>query len=66
MAEKIISCEMRIIVDKKINSDLHDRWILSENINFSAISGDSIKRGQYAEIIQTKDRPHLKNGGITH
>lgn len=57
MQNKGISCEMRIIVDRKLLSDLHDRWILSENINFNAVSGDTVKRGQYAEISVTFNNP---------
>jgi hypothetical protein len=57
MKNQNISCEMRIIVDRKIYSHLHDRWILSENIKFNAISGDVVKRGQFAEISVTSNTP---------
>lgn len=52
-----IVCEMRIVVDSQIYGEYHDRWILSNNINYNSMSGDIAKRGQYAEIKPTENRP---------
>jgi hypothetical protein len=55
-----ILCEMRVVVDSKIYGEYHDRWILSSNINYNSMSGDIAKRGQYAEIKTTENRPPFK------
>ena len=49
--------EMRVVVDSKVYSEYHDRWLLSSNINYNLMSGDVAKRGQYAEIKTTQNRP---------
>ena len=61
MKNKNIKCEMRVVIDSKIYREFHDRWILSSNINFNSMSGDTAKRGQYAEIKITKNRPPFEN-----
>jgi hypothetical protein len=55
-----MTSEMRVVVDSKIYREYHDRWILSSNINYNSISGDIAKRGQYAEIKPTENRPPFK------
>jgi hypothetical protein len=52
-----ILCEMRVVVDSKIYSEIHDRWLLSSNVNYNLMSGDIAKRGQYAEIKTTENKP---------
>ena len=54
---KNITSEMRVVVDPKIYREYHDRWLLSSNINYNLMSGDVAKRGQYAEIKRTENRP---------
>ena len=57
MGYKGIICEMRVVVDSKIYSEYHDRWLISSNINYNLMSGNVAKRGQYAEIKITENRP---------
>lgn len=57
MKDKSIECEMRVVVDSKTYSEYHDRWVLSNNVNYNLMSGDVAKRGQYAEIKRTENVP---------
>jgi hypothetical protein len=52
-----IMCEMRVVAEPKIYGEYHDRWLLSSNINYNLMSGQIAKRGQYAEIKKTENRP---------
>lgn len=45
------------IILSKIYGEYHDRWLISRNINYNLMSGDVAKRGQYAEIKITQNRP---------
>jgi len=56
-----IKCELRMITDSKLKSDIHDRWVLSENCAFNVASTDVIARGQYSEIKTTNNRPPFDN-----
>lgn len=57
MENKGVNCELRVIIDSKLKSSIHDRWILSKNKNFNIPSPDIISRGQYSEIKETKNKP---------
>jgi hypothetical protein len=61
MANNGISCEMRVVVNSKIYGEYHDRWLISTNVNYNLMSGDVAKRGQYAEIKLTKNRPPFED-----
>lgn len=52
-----IGCELRIISDNKLNADIHDRWIISENLCYNMPSTDTIARGQYSEVKRTANFP---------
>ncbi|MDD5772021.1 MAG: ORF6N domain-containing protein [bacterium] len=52
-----IKCELRIIIDNKLNADIHDRWIISENICYNMPSTDTVARGQYSEVKRTVNFP---------
>lgn len=54
MKNKDVSCELRVIVDNKIRSEIHDRWIITKNAVFNVPSPDIIARGQYSEIKETR------------
>lgn len=56
-----ILCEMRVVVDSEIYGQYHDRWLISSNVNYNLMSGDIAKRGQYAEIKPTENRPPFEN-----
>lgn len=52
-----IKCELRVISDNKLNADIHDRWIISENLCYNMPSTDTIARGQYSEVKRTANFP---------
>jgi len=52
-----VMCEMRVVVDTKIYGEYHDRWLISSNVNYNLMSGEVAKRGQYAELKATNNRP---------
>jgi hypothetical protein len=52
-----VNFEIRGIVDKKISSSIHDRWIISENLCYNVPSTDTVARGQYTEIRQSNNLP---------
>ncbi|MFH0948566.1 MAG: ORF6N domain-containing protein [Elusimicrobiota bacterium] len=52
-----VQCELRVIIDKKLNTDIHDRWIVSENLCYNMPSTDTIARGQYTEVKRTANFP---------
>lgn len=56
-----INCEMRIIIDSKIRTSIHDRWIISKNECYNVPSTDVIARGQYSEVKKTENRPPFDN-----
>jgi hypothetical protein len=60
MATKGIFSEMRVVVDSKIYGEYHDRWLISSNINYNLMSVDVAKRGQYAELKPTENKPPIK------
>jgi len=43
--------------DKKLNADIHDRWIVSKNLCYNMPSTDTVARGQYSEVIETGNYP---------
>ena len=40
-----VECELRVIIDNKLKSDIHDRWIISENLCYNMPSTDTVARG---------------------
>lgn len=52
-----IFCEMRVIVDSKLKSSIHDRWLISKNNSFNIPSPDVVARGQYSEVKITHNIP---------
>ena len=52
-----VRCKLRVITDKKLKSDIHDRWIISKNFCYNMPSTDTIARGQFTEVKRTKNRP---------
>ena len=55
MKNKGISCELRVIIDPRLKSQIHDRWIISKDICFNIPSADIVARGQYSEIKETSN-----------
>ncbi|MCF7878797.1 MAG: hypothetical protein K9L95_04930 [Candidatus Omnitrophica bacterium] len=52
-----IKLEIRGIVDKKVGSGIHDRWIISEGLCYNVPSTDTVARGQYTEVKQSSNFP---------
>ncbi len=52
-----VKCELRVIIDNKLNADIHDRWIISENLCYNMPSTDTVIRGQYSEVKRTANFP---------
>ena len=52
-----IKCELRVIIDNKLKADIHDRWIISENLCYNMPSTDTVARGQYSEAKRTENIP---------
>ncbi len=52
-----VQCELRVITDNKLNADIHDRWIISENLCYNMPSTDTVARGQYSEVKRTTNFP---------
>ena len=50
-----VVCEMRVIVDSKLLSDIHDRWIISKNVSYNIPCTDVVARGQYSEVNKTEN-----------
>lgn len=45
------------VMSPELRRDLHDRWILSKNKNYSIPSPQTIERGQWSAINETKNVP---------
>jgi hypothetical protein len=56
MKNKKVDCTLRII-NRKVGSQIHDRWIISQDKCFNAPSPDVVARGQYSEFKETENRP---------
>jgi hypothetical protein len=52
-----VDCEMRVIIENDISSNIHDRWLISKNKCFNTPSPDVVARGQYSEVKSTENRP---------
>lgn len=57
LKNKGITCELRVILDKILDSSIHDRWIISDNLCLNLPSTDILARGQFSEIKKTSNRP---------
>ncbi|MGY5148892.1 MAG: GmrSD restriction endonuclease domain-containing protein [Candidatus Nitrosopumilus sp. bin_68KS] len=51
-----ITCEMRVAPDPKIFQN-HDRWIISKNISYNAVSGSTARKGDYGSVTPTTEVP---------
>jgi hypothetical protein len=52
-----VKFEIKGIVDKKVSSAFHDRWIISKGLCYNVPSTDIVARGQYAEVKKTNNIP---------
>lgn len=56
MKRKNIQAELRVLVDRKVASSIHGRWILTKDKFFVVPSTDTIARGQWDQIIESKEK----------
>ena len=56
MKNKGVDCGLRVM-GRRTASEVHDRWIISQDRCFNAPSPDIVARGQYTEFKETKNRP---------
>jgi len=59
MSNKKIICELRVIVDIKKKSLIHDRFIISKYDSYNIPSPDIIARGQPSEISKSQNKSKL-------
>jgi len=52
-----IKCDLRLITDKNLKADIHDRWIISKNLYYNIPSTDTVMKGQYSEAKRTSNFP---------
>ena len=57
MKAKGIDCQLRVIVDKELHYDIHDRIIEGQNIIYNIPSAQQIITGSYSEIKRTQNKP---------
>ena len=60
MSGRGITCELRIIIDSKTRSSIHDRWIITKNTTYNIPSTDVIARGQSSQIKKNVARPDFE------
>jgi len=59
MLNKDIDCELRVMTDSKIKSQIHDRFIICKNNSYNIPSPDIIARGQLSEISKSRNKKEL-------
>ena len=64
MKNRTIETELRVICDKNVLQDIHDRWIISAKVCFNIPPINSIYKGQYAEVKETVNRPPFEEWWI--
>ncbi|QUC64378.1 type I restriction endonuclease subunit R [Nitrosopumilus sp. K4] len=53
LKEKGISCEMQVIMTKDLHRQMHDRFMIAENVTYNVPSPTTVNLGQYSEIRKT-------------
>jgi hypothetical protein len=61
MLIKDINCELKVIIDSKNKSLIHDRFIITKYDSYNIPSPDIIARGQLSEISKSGNRKELLN-----
>lgn len=56
LSQKGVNTELRVLMDKKLSSSIHDRWLFDEERAYNIPSPDVLKRGQFSEIKETTIR----------
>ncbi len=45
-----IDCQLRVIADRNVKREIHDRYVISKSVTFNVPSVDTAEMGQYSEI----------------
>lgn len=61
MEKKGITCELRVLTNRKTASNIHDRWIVTKDTAYNIPSTDVIARGQFSEIKRNVQKPDFEN-----
>jgi hypothetical protein len=57
MNKRNIDCQLRIITNKQLHYEIHDRIIEGKDVIYSVPSAKQVNSGQYSEIKKTPNRP---------
>ncbi|MFQ5963784.1 MAG: DUF262 domain-containing protein [Candidatus Scalinduaceae bacterium] len=60
MANRSINSKLKVIIDSKTKSSIHDRFIITEYDSYNIPSPDIIARGQLSEISKSSNKDKLK------
>ena len=60
MANRNINSEIKVIIDSKTKSSIHDRFIITKYDSYNIPSPDIIARGQLSEISKSANKDKLK------
>jgi hypothetical protein len=60
MGNKSIDCELKVILDSKLKSSIHDRFIITKYHSYNIPSPDIIARGQLSEISKSGNKKQLE------
>ena len=55
MEEEEITVKIRVIIEPKIKSQLHDRYLITKNKAYNFVSADTASRGQLSHIKEVSD-----------
>jgi len=56
MQSKGIVCKMQVMMTKDLHRQMHDRFIIAENVTYNVPSPTTINLGQYSEIKKTSSQ----------
>lgn len=48
-----INCQLRVLADRNVKNEIHDRYVIAKNVTFNVPSIDTAERGQISEIKRT-------------
>lgn len=57
LKQKDINLQLRVLDSRKILEEIHDRWLIIDEVTYNIPSTDTIARGQYSEIIKSSSEP---------
>ena len=55
MKNENISVEIKVLIEPKIKSQLHDRYLITKNKAYNFVSADTVSRGQLSHIKEVSD-----------